>query len=167
MPTTLLGRIGESSRTSGSAQRWPVKRSAPNGCPSTSATVTAPSPAPDSPSTAPNDIPPACTKRAIRTARIYPAPGDGPGRVAPGLRSEATREGVTSGATGPRERSERQPQGPGRAAPGLRSEATREGVTPGATGPREGSGRQDQGQAGAGPRFRPSPTAGPAPPPPS
>src|SRR2546430_4281856 len=153
MPTTLLGRIGESSRTSGSAQRWPVKRSAPNGCPSTSATVTAPSPAPDSPSTAPNDIPPACTKRAIRTARIYPAPGNGPGRVAPGLRSEATREGVTSGATGPRERSERQEQGPGRGAAGLRSGARGGGVTSGATGPPERSQRQEQrpGRGGARP----------------
>jgi L-aspartate oxidase len=35
----------------------------------------------------------------------------GSGRVAPGLRSEATREGVALGAPGPRERSERREQG--------------------------------------------------------
>ena len=41
----------------------------------------------------------------------------GPGRAASGLRSEATREDVASGAPGPRERSERQEQGPGQGWP--------------------------------------------------
>src|SRR5689334_16943164 len=72
MPTTLLGRIGESSRTSARAHRWPVNRICPNGWPSIWATVRASGPAVGSPSTTPKDIPLPWAKRAIRTRDTVP-----------------------------------------------------------------------------------------------
>jgi len=55
-------------------------------------------------------------------------PETAPGPAAPGLRSEATREGVASQALGPaRAQASASETTPGPAAPGLRSEATREG----------------------------------------
>src|SRR5262245_27717383 len=67
MQTTLLGRIGDSMRTSSTAHREPVNFRSPNGWPSICATVRPAVPPPGSPSTAPNDMPPSCTNRAIRT----------------------------------------------------------------------------------------------------
>src|SRR5439155_11202990 len=87
----LLGRIGESSRTSGRAHRSPVNVIAPNGCPSIAATVSASSGASAGPSTVPHNTPeavdaePGWTKRAIRTmAKVTGAPGTGCAQAAGG-----------------------------------------------------------------------------------
>src|ERR1700712_2964195 len=69
MPTTLLGRIGESRRTSAAAYRWPVKEIWPKGCPSIWATW-------PSPSRTPKDMPWGEAKRTMRTTpRLVGADG--------------------------------------------------------------------------------------------
>src|SRR5437762_1679975 len=67
-----------------------------------------------------HDAPYAARLLANAAAKRY-----GPRPVASGLRSAATREGVTFEAAGPRERSERREYGPRPVASGLRSAATR------------------------------------------
>src|SRR3978361_1976869 len=79
MPTTLLGRRGESSRTSAAANRWPVKEIWPKGWPSIWATW-------PSPSRTPKDMPAGWAKRTLRPAQGYRGRGGrkaGRGRARP------------------------------------------------------------------------------------
>src|SRR5918993_108971 len=73
MPTTLVGKIGGSSCTSGSAQRSPVKETELHGKSVRAATTSASGAAPGSPSTTPNAVLPAGgAKLAMRTVRRLP-----------------------------------------------------------------------------------------------